>query len=84
MASRYVTVDRQGPTPVARFDCTEDLNAFNQELARDLTEVARGWRACARRRSLASTPEAWPVRAPVSHGATTPRPWHPRPFAYSQ
>jgi hypothetical protein len=43
MASRYVTVDRQGATPVARFDRTENLNAFNQELARDLTEVPRGW-----------------------------------------
>ena len=43
MASRYVTVDRQGPTAVVRFDRRGSLNAFNQELVRDLTEVARGF-----------------------------------------
>jgi len=36
----YVTVDRQGPVAVVRFDRKGSLNAFNQNLVRELTEVA--------------------------------------------
>jgi enoyl-CoA hydratase/carnithine racemase len=37
----YVTIDRQGPVAVVRFDRKENLNAFNQQLVRELTEAAR-------------------------------------------
>src|SRR6185436_16902229 len=40
MASSYVTIDKQGPVAVVRFDRRENLNAFNQQLVRELTEVA--------------------------------------------
>ena len=30
----YVTVDKQGPVAVVRFDRKESLNAFNQKLVR--------------------------------------------------
>jgi enoyl-CoA hydratase/carnithine racemase len=41
MAWSYVTIERQGPVAVVRFDRKENLNAFNQQLVRELTEVAR-------------------------------------------
>ena len=40
MASDIVTVERQGKTAVVRFDRGAHLNAFNQDLIRELTEVA--------------------------------------------
>lgn len=40
MAWSYVTVERQGPIAVVRFDRRENLNAFNQQLVRELTEAA--------------------------------------------
>lgn len=40
MKSDIVSVERQGKTAVVRFDRNANLNAFNQELVRDLTEVA--------------------------------------------
>jgi enoyl-CoA hydratase/carnithine racemase len=43
MASSYVTVDKQGAVAVVRFDRKENLNAFNQQLVRELTEVGRGF-----------------------------------------
>ena len=39
----YVTVERRGPIALVRFDRRENLNAFNQKLVRELTEVARGF-----------------------------------------
>jgi enoyl-CoA hydratase len=41
MASSYVSVDKQGPVAVVRFDRRENLNAINQQLVRELTEVGR-------------------------------------------
>jgi enoyl-CoA hydratase/carnithine racemase len=43
MASSDVTVDKQGPIAVVRFDRRENLNAFNQRLVRELTEVGRAF-----------------------------------------
>ena len=40
MKSGIVNIDRQGRTAIVRFDRGENLNAFNQELIRELTEVA--------------------------------------------
>lgn len=40
MAWSYVTVERQAPVAVVRFDRRENLNAFNQQLVRELTEAA--------------------------------------------
>jgi enoyl-CoA hydratase/carnithine racemase len=40
MAWNYVTVERQAPVAVVRFDRRENLNAFNQQLVRELTEAA--------------------------------------------
>lgn len=40
MKSDIVSVERQGKTAIVRFDRKANLNAFNQELVRDLTEVA--------------------------------------------
>ncbi len=37
----YVTIDRNGPVATVRFDRRERLNAFNQKLVRELTQVAR-------------------------------------------
>jgi len=37
----YVTIDRQEPVAIVRFDRKENLNAFNQPLVRELTETAR-------------------------------------------
>jgi enoyl-CoA hydratase/carnithine racemase len=45
MAWSYVTIERQGPVAVVRFDRKENLNAFNQQLVRELTSpswVRRG------------------------------------------
>ena len=36
----YVTIDKHGPVAVVRFDRKENLNAFNQQLVRELTEAA--------------------------------------------
>lgn len=41
MPWKYVTIDKQGPMAVVRFDRRENLNAFNQQLVRELTEAAR-------------------------------------------
>jgi enoyl-CoA hydratase len=38
-----VTVERDGPVAVVRFERTTALNAFDQRLIRDLTAVARGF-----------------------------------------
>lgn len=43
MTSSDVTVDKQGPIAVVRFDRKENLNAFNQRLVRELTEVGRAF-----------------------------------------
>jgi enoyl-CoA hydratase/carnithine racemase len=40
----YVTIDKDGPLAVVRFDRKENLNAFNQKLVLELTEVARSFR----------------------------------------
>ena len=40
MAWEYVTIDRQEPVAVVRFDRRGSLNAFNQQLVRELTEAA--------------------------------------------
>jgi len=39
----YVTIERQPPFAVVRFDRRENLNAFNQQLVRELTDVARSF-----------------------------------------
>lgn len=41
MTWNYVTVDKQGPVALVRFDRKENFNAFNQQLVGELTEVAR-------------------------------------------
>jgi enoyl-CoA hydratase/carnithine racemase len=41
MAWSYVTIDRQPPLAVVRFDRKANLNAFSQELVRELTEAGR-------------------------------------------
>jgi enoyl-CoA hydratase len=41
MAWRHVTVDRQPPVAIVHFDRKATLNAFNQQLVRELTEAAR-------------------------------------------
>lgn len=38
-----MAVEKQGPTAVVRFDRKGSLNAFNQQLVRELTEVARAF-----------------------------------------
>lgn len=40
MAWDYVTIERQPPVAVVRFDRRGSLNAFNQKLVRELTEAA--------------------------------------------
>jgi len=40
VAWEYVTIDRQEPVAVVRFDRRGSLNAFNQQLVRELTEAA--------------------------------------------
>jgi enoyl-CoA hydratase len=37
----YVAIEKHGPLAIVRFDRRENLNAFNQKLVRELTEVAR-------------------------------------------
>ena len=39
----YVTVEKQGEIAIVRFDRRESLNAFNQKLVRELTQVALGF-----------------------------------------
>ena len=41
MSWSYVTIDRQPPLAIVRFDRHENLNAFDQQLVRELTEAAR-------------------------------------------
>jgi enoyl-CoA hydratase/carnithine racemase len=41
MSHRNVTVERQGPVALVRFDRGGNLNAFNQDTILELTEVAR-------------------------------------------
>ena len=41
MSWSYVTIDRQPPLAIVRFDRHGNLNAFNQQLVRELTEAAR-------------------------------------------
>ena len=36
----YVSIEKQAPIAVVRFDRKENLNAFNQQLVRELTEAA--------------------------------------------
>ncbi|HEY7434663.1 MAG TPA: enoyl-CoA hydratase/isomerase family protein [Methylomirabilota bacterium] len=43
MTESYVTVEKHGPTAIVRFDRKESRNAFNQQLVRELTEVARAF-----------------------------------------
>jgi len=43
MSWRHVSIERQGPIALVRFDRRENLNAFNQELVRELTEAARSF-----------------------------------------
>ncbi|OGL10923.1 MAG: hypothetical protein A3I14_01675, partial [Candidatus Rokubacteria bacterium RIFCSPLOWO2_02_FULL_73_56] len=38
-----MSIERQGPIALVRFDRRENLNAFNQELVRELTEAARSF-----------------------------------------
>ena len=39
----YVSIEKQAPIAVVRFDRKENLNAFNQQLVRELTEAARSF-----------------------------------------
>jgi len=39
----YVSVERRGAIAIVRFDRRENLNAFNQKLVRELTEVGRSF-----------------------------------------
>ena len=43
MAWTHVSVERQGPIALVRFDRRENRNAFNQALVRELTEAARSF-----------------------------------------
>lgn len=43
MSWDYVSVDKQGPVAVVRFDRKESRNAFNQHLVRELTEAGRAF-----------------------------------------
>lgn len=43
MAWDYVSVERQGPVAIVRFDRKARLNAFDQKLIRELTEAARSF-----------------------------------------
>ncbi|MEQ9641759.1 MAG: enoyl-CoA hydratase/isomerase family protein [Alphaproteobacteria bacterium] len=43
MAWQYTTIERDGPIAIVRFDRKQNLNAFNQALIQELTEVARGF-----------------------------------------
>ena len=39
----YVNIERRGPIAIVRFDRKENLNAFNQQLILEMTEVARSF-----------------------------------------
>lgn len=39
----YVSIEKQAPVAVVRFDRKENLNAFDQQLVRELTEAARSF-----------------------------------------
>lgn len=43
MPTPYVTIERQGPIAIVRFDRKKNLNAFDQQLVLELTEVARSF-----------------------------------------
>jgi enoyl-CoA hydratase/carnithine racemase len=43
MTWSYVSIEKQGEIAVVRFDRREKLNAFNQQLVRELTEAALGF-----------------------------------------
>jgi enoyl-CoA hydratase len=45
MKHEMVTVERHGKTAIVRFDRQANLNAFNQDLIRELTEVAQQFHA---------------------------------------
>ncbi len=40
---QYTTIERDGPVAIVRFDRGEALNAFNEPLVRELTEVAKSF-----------------------------------------
>ncbi len=41
MPDSYVTIEKFGKTAIVRFDRQANLNAFNQDLILELTDVAR-------------------------------------------
>ncbi len=43
MAWKYTEIERDGPIAVVRFDRKQNLNAFNQDLILELTDVARSF-----------------------------------------
>jgi enoyl-CoA hydratase/carnithine racemase len=43
MALEYVNIERRGPIALVRFDRKKNLNAFNDQLILELTEVARSF-----------------------------------------
>jgi enoyl-CoA hydratase len=68
----YVGVDRQGPVAIVRFDRKESLNAFNQHLVRELTEVARTFHDDLETHYvvLAGAPEAFSAGADLKDAAS--------------
>jgi len=43
VAEPYVTIERNGPVAIVRFDRKKNLNAFDQQLILELTDVARSF-----------------------------------------
>ena len=72
MTREYVTVDKQGPVAVVRFDRKGSLNAFNQQLVRELTEVARTFHDDLETHYvvLAGAPEAFSAGADLKDAAS--------------
>ena len=43
MTDSYITIERDGPVALVRFDRKKNLNAFDEQLILELTEVARSF-----------------------------------------
>ena len=44
MKLKYVTIERDGPVAIVKFDRKKNKNAFNQGLILELTKVARRYK----------------------------------------
>ena len=75
MAWSYVTIEKQLPVAVVRFDRRANRNAFNQQLVRELTEAAREIQDDLDLHYvvLAGAPEAFSAGADLKHSSTSPR-----------